>query len=189
MAVVTTNIVPTQLQFPFSGFREPRAEVTSDARAEILAFVAGGSITLSGVGDTQRLIVTIDLPLNFAYVITDYVMELVGTAGDVFGFAAQGQAQLLNAVAAATQNIPVGVTSDGIAENAVTVDSRNYRLASKWSGVLLPSTSSDRIRMQLVMANPTTNQGAYTINLSARFLKYDISQAHDLRVNTPIPTR
>lgn len=188
MAVVTTSLTPGQRYFPFTGFT-PQSDRTSDARAEVVAFISGGSITLSGVGDTQRLLVTIDMPLNFAYVITDFLMELVSTAGDVFGFAADGQALLLTSTSGAIVTIPLGVVSDGVAENAVTVDSRSYHLAGKWSGVMIPDTSSDQIRLQVVMANPTTNQGAYTIQLAARFLQYDIMQAHDLRVNTPIPVR
>ncbi len=194
MAVITTAITPTQRLFPFSGYEDNQGNRSNFPRGEIWLTALGESITLSGVGDTQIVSLSSALPVNFAWCLVDMDMKISATVGDTYGFDLDFECRVSDSTSTPLRTFfsNIGLHSEGVnaAGSAGTVEEAVYHApAGLFKGVILPATPAQQVELFLRGFNSTTNQGAYLLDFTARFLQFDIVQAHDLHVNNAIPTR
>lgn len=188
MATVSTTVTPTQNYLPFTGFIPGRSDESADARAQIIASTVDASIGATGVGDNQEIVIDLRLPVNFAYAMTDFMVGIQAASGATYNFGLRADLQVVNAASNSTIQLPLGSTTPGVAL-IDGFEKATYCPDCSWSGILLPATSSDQIRIIWNIWNSTANDTAYTLDCAARFLQYDISQSLNLNVNTPIPVR
>lgn len=188
MATVTTTLLPIVSTFPFTGYVEPN--LTPAARGEVLAVLKDGTWTASGAGDNQRLIIRVNLPNNFAYVVTDVQLEIKGSVGLVYNVDLQGALNLYNAgsVANRTLDVPIGLTCPGDYALNLADQVATYRPLNLYKGIVIPAFN-DNVRLECQFYNTTANDQQYDVDFVARFLQFDINQVHALAVNTAIPTR
>ena len=146
----------------------------------------------SGAGDNQEVEVLIDLPPNFCYAMTDFLVSIAGVA---FNFDATGELSVFDSSVSAnrTMDIPIGLFTDGVGSTfpGVATQMASYRAASPWSGIFCasPVSPGDQIRVFASLFNTTANDNEYTVDVAARFLQFDINQVNNSRVNSPIPVR
>ena len=187
MAVITTTVDATLEPFSFSGYQDVRDRNRNTARAQIFAFVRNGAIALTGAGDNQFFVLRTDLPVNFGYALVDYCFSVTSAAAGTVNFANDVALNWFNATTAAnrTMDVPLGMVSSGAANmNSTNNESKFYKLVCPYNGIV-QGRSGESCRLQLEMFNETANDAAYTFDLAARFIQYDIEQLNNSDVNTP----
>lgn len=184
MAEITTTFNPTPVLFPFDGLGEVDQRGTEVPRAAVVFVVAGGAVTLSGAGDTQRVVANLILPTNFSYVATDFNVRL--QSADVGAWNEVGEISYADAGSSdrtflASQEL----VSHGTVDNLATNISRIWCPCGPLLKALMlqvPNGSAPRCGVKI--ANPALNDAAGVLDLYARFLQYDINQTHHVTVNT-----
>lgn len=187
MATVTTTIAPTLKLFPFTGFTEPYAERTSAARAEVLASARNQVVAAAGAGDNQEVSVVIDLPVNFAYALVDYCLSINNSAaGATYNFARNGSLFLFDTTGAAGRTLDVPIGLEGVeAVNDEDKPQVFYRPFNVWKGIVQAAAPGSQVRAIAELFNTTAADGAYAVDISARFIQYDVTQRHNFAVNSP----
>lgn len=192
MATVTTTLTPVQQYFSFTGYRDPQAVSSVDARAQVLAFIDAGDIAATGAGDNSRMLIDITLPQNFAWVMMDYCLQIQAATATptVFNWDAQGQLFIADgATGLSNFAAPVGLTGSGEFSTAATARLMQiYKPFCPYSAIVNPVPGTS-VFCRADFFNSTANDAAYKINLLARFLAYDITQVTDQAVNSPTPIR
>lgn len=191
MATITTapvSVIQTQL---FAGYKHG----SNDARAEVRAVGNAIAVAATGAGDNQLVSIIINPPANFAYALVDFNLTMVADTGTTYSFPLSGSCVMQDAAATAAASyitplqIPAGPELLGDAADT-TRPGRTYTLQDGYRGVVIPIASDGQVEFNFRIYNDTANDVAYHIsNYVARFLQYDINQAHHVRVNSPIPTR
>jgi len=190
MATVTTTIIPTISVFPFAGYTQD-SETTGAARSQVVAHVLNSAVALSGVGDNQQIVVRFDLPVNFAYAMVDYCLEITAATGGDVAFANNIDFIMTNHVTAnsRTLTIPIGLNSAGAAPSESTdTEKKVYRPWCPYKG-LIQAEGTSQVRVQAQSFNETANDIAYTVSCTARFLQYDVRQFNHLGVNSAVVVR
>lgn len=189
MANIQTVFAPDPVLFGFTGLPGgAQLDKTAYPRQEVLFKILDGDVTISGVGDTQDIAITCDLPQNFAYALSEIFLEIHGDDVATWDVAALGILQ---------DGTNVGRTMnlcfEGLGKNVMFNTSgsfgplsRAYQFVSIPQVILVPT---DAPSLKIKLGNDTTDQSAMNINFVARLLMFDISQAHSAQVNTPIPIR
>lgn len=191
MATVTTTITPSSSLFPFTGYEDAKAVGTPLARANLFFSARDSSVAATGVGDNQRLIIQMDLPRNFAYVLVDYNLAIKAAAGNTYNMPLRAELVAFDAVTAGNRSFDagIGLNSPGVGNVGSNQEMATYGQTVPWSGVLFQNIPTETVRVQADMFNTTANDGAYTVDVVARFLQFDIEQINNLVVNSAIPTR
>lgn len=192
MATVTTTAVAELMIFPFTGIIEPNNIQSLAARSVVTAQVDNQSIAASGAGDNQQLQINVDLPSNFAYAVLDFCMSITGVASaGTYNWSQGGSLVLRDALAGANSKVevPLGLEGGTAAPFDATGDSTmTYKPWCAFKGIIIP-LPGDQVRAQTTLFNETANDIAYVVDMYSRFLQFDIAQANDYAVNSPIPTR
>lgn len=184
MATVQTSFVETPKLFSFDGLDlidDPRTQVP---RAELIFAVKDGSVTLSGAGDVQRVVVSCELPRNFAYVLTDVFLRL--KCADVTNWQTVGEIAVSNSDASdrdylASQQL----VKNGLIDKGLSVVSSVWTpLGPLLKAVIIPVDKAALATVNLIINNDTEQQVVGTLNSFVRLLQYDILQAHHIQVNT-----
>lgn len=189
MATVTTTITPTQTPFPFSGYTEPISDYSGVARGEI-RFSGSATVAAPGAGNNQQVTATISPDPDYAWVLHDLVFTIAANTGSAVAFPDAVQAYVTDGGTAATRSMffSMEMVSHGLAfHNALPY--KIYSLQDTYHGVVLSPYPASTPALQVRTYNTTANDVAYTAAVDGRIIQYDISQAHHLAVNSPIPTR
>ncbi len=192
MATVTTTIAPGARQFALAGYSAGSA--TGYHARGICFFNANNEpVLLSGVGDNQRILINFTLPRNFAYSLECLSVGLTAsTAAGTCNFGSNAKFQMNDAVTGADRKheIVLGAFANGAANNNSTnLETKQYKLWNHWCHPVIPASSADSIFTQFDVFNETANDGAYSLDIAASFLQYDISQVYNTGVNSPLPVR
>lgn len=189
MATVTTSITPAVRTFPFAGYREPEAEDTGAARGQLFAFATNTEVAASGVGDNQRILVSLAFPGNFAYVMCDLSMNVRAATGGTYGFPLNGELDIIDATGGG--QIQMGLNAAAVSIGSATVatsEGATYKPFNPWCG-LFANEATGTATMRGALFNTTANDTAYNVDFMARFLVYGFEQMHHLAVNSSIPVR
>ena len=188
MATVTTTIKPTQALFSFAGIVDPYAVATNFPRGQIQCSAQNSAIALSGAGDNQRLLIRIDLPMSYGYVMTDFCVAIQSETGGTNNFGSQALLDMYNALGTAdrTKDVPIGATSQGNANGGPSNNEvKYYRPFCPYKGIIIGAEPQEQIRVEFDIFNETANDAAYTCDFEGNFLQFDIEQLNDVVVNTP----
>lgn len=174
---------------PYQGAGDLQKQSTGIPRAELNYTISNGVIALSGVGDSQRIVITCELPLSYAYVLQEVSLcNLTGVDGD--NWPDRGFACIRNNLLNGTDwKSAVDIFSRGDFSDAVGGFGKSYICPSNnyVSRLIIPETSANFL---MNLHNITTNQSAMTLGaFHCRFLQYDIAQAYTWPVNSPVLTR
>lgn len=192
MAEVNTAISASIAVFPFTGYRDAVVTPTQAARAEVRAQARNQAIAAVGVGDNQSVTISMTLPENFAYVLTDFTLNILRTtAAATYNWPLQGELVFFDAVASGsrTREYQLGLTSPGTGVKSGDQELATYKPIDVYSGLVFTRVSGENMLFQADLFNQTANDGAYSLDVTARFLQFDINQAFALAVNTAVPVR
>lgn len=215
MATVHTILTPEVRHTPFTGGSDAQRLIQGAARGESRYFSSTASNwPATGSGIRRSLAVNINLDRDYAWVLTDMsAIFLKLSAGDSIKMDAVAMVEIAMPVPGgneyvytslvshpsrqnATGNTPIGdILADNyntqypildVAEPAamtfVAADLPNY--------MLYPfDNTNNTVGVTPVFSEAATSQSALSVRFSARFLQYDISQAYDWRVQSPLLTR
>lgn len=188
MALTTTTVNPTLEPFPYAGMPERQRGQTPIPSREMRCYTRDKSITAGGAGNEQRLVVQLDLPPNYAYVLVD-LSCMLGLAGSI-NWDAVIQGYLQDGLTTVKSRIPMELFSHGITEYTAAGSERRVWIPEDIPrATLIPSVAGEQVRLHLETINSTQNDGAASFTFYARFLEFTIEQAHHWQVNTPEPVR
>lgn len=175
---------------PYVGAGDMDKVNTPIPRSEINFQISDGAVTLSGVGDSQSLVITCVLPPSFAYVVQEVsLFNLTGVDADAWqNF---GTCRIRNNTAEPTQvwKHSLDFFSRGPFFVSATTDGKSYHLASpgELNRLIIPGTNASLV---IALHNPTLNDSAMVVDgFLARFLQFDVNQAYHFGSNVPIPVR
>ena len=188
MVQVTTSLTVTQAPFPFSGLEDILRPQSYVPLQEYRAYTVGESIPATGAGDNQRFLFQVTLPRNFAYAIVDLGVRITGANGATNNWDNQLNCIFENA-SSPTLLAPIALNSAGSATSSGAAERKIYSPARLPNTVVIPNLSTDSCLLVMDGYNATANDGAYSIDVLARFLQYTIAQANNWQVNTPMPVR
>lgn len=177
---------------PLSGYPEPASEKSWLARAMVEAAVVDGAIAAAGAGDNQRLIVDLTLPSGFTYVMCGFVLSIAKDAAGTMNFGDNARLDMYNAVTGSsrTLNVNMGAFSNGIANfGSANTERKDYKPWQVYQAPLIPATHTESIYWVFDIYNETANDAAYTMNLAACFLQYDIAQSYHTALYSQQPVR
>jgi len=148
--------------------------------------VLNGSVPVEAGGDSQKLDIQCDLPVNFAYVLAEAHFSIFGaditeweTVADVFLTDGSGSGDQNR-----TEIKAIPAWSEGVVGTLLA-----FRFDFQGLGVTLPANSVSVPQMRLIIANDTIDGSVMTVNWSCRFLQFNIEQAYHYAVNSPLPIR
>lgn len=190
MADITTTFSITPQLLGFSGLDEAMRNNSQVPRQEVIYNVLDGDIPLTGVGDNQIISITTALPSGYAYVLAEVSMMLSAASGTTNGFADTFAGFVVDGVSGRNFQRFFEMTAPGliIAGPQTALPARCYSPRNLPQVVILPPEGEVSL-MALLIKNATAGDVAYKLNFFARFLMYDVNQAHHWAVNTPTLVR
>jgi len=140
-----------------------------------------------GAGNTRKHQITLTLPKNFSFVLVELqVVADVQIETVVNNWAAQAEGAWKNGGSALTIASYLDLRSGTI---AVPNTVRPYSIVGKTPSVVMIPQGGQECQAVLRLTDPTDNGPLTSVGIYARFLMYDIAQAHHWEVNTPTLTR
>ena len=186
MAAVLTTIIPEASSFSFEGRGDLLRAQTQVARQETF-FVGSQTVVAAGAGDTRQVKFEFNLPPNFAFVCIEMSARIIATAGDLWE--KQSDGTFANAQSGARSiEIPVSLTTSSTMAEAIQASTLIYTMKTVTKMVLTP-INNESVQMTINFRDSKASSGAATFTWFARFLMYDVTQAHHYQVNSPTLTR
>lgn len=184
MAVATTAFTPAAELFGLTNIPESLYRDRANIPRQELEFnILNGTVDAEAGGDSQFITISCVLPVGFVYAWVGCNLGVTGsTVGDDFNKVAQ--AIFRDGVADANTKYRLWVPS----ELAVSTPNNTFQILSYvWrdlpNRILIPA--NDTGLLQVTLNNPVIDGSAATVQFSARFLVFDIVQAHHYLVSTP----
>lgn len=187
MADILTTITVPGREFPYiNPYGEPVQWQTPIPRSEIVFNVVNSAITLSGSGDTQRVLINCFLPTTYAYVLVSAGFVIEGA------LASQWSDNAYVNIADGTSNGTLTwkkylQAPSLLASASVGQGLRAYRVDPGLSKIIIPLVDAGKLEM--ISQDLNLNEAAINCSVFCRFLVFDRNQAQHWSVNTPIPTR
>lgn len=186
MAVVTTSLTPTPARFPYANpYGPPGVWSTGIPREELIFTEIAAAIAVATGGNTQRLIINLNLPSTDAYVLVEANFSISGADAD------EWNAQAFSRLQSEASGVPIwsiDFQCPGLeVPEGATSGTRVY--SSGVSNKVIVSAGTSGGLMFFKTDNNTADGSLMTVNLFARFLVFDRIQAQNFSVNTPTPTR
>ncbi len=194
MALVTESVTCNIRPRPFAGIIGSLDWPTIAARAEMLGIVQRESITGPGAGNNQVIEITGDLPANFAYVHLDTMVALQDSSGGAPAYRAQNSYQVFDAATAGNRSYRVEMGLEELGDGTSMIKSgsdrwQSWKPSNPWKGIVQPLTSTDNVRFKMWIYNSNTDSADITLDVTTRWLQYDLNQVANWEVNSAIPTR
>lgn len=187
MAIVTTIIEPDPVVLGWSGIGDTMREVSKFPRAEV-RFYDKQTMALAGAGDNQAFYTNLVLPSGYAYVLDTIRVLFQGVGG--------ANPQNWTALGGAFAN-----AQGPIKEYEIPIHADPYLYANTaghngviWETqdppktILIPRGDEKCVGFMSAY-NTVAADAQYSCTTFGRFLMYDINQAFDNEVNTPVLTR
>jgi hypothetical protein len=211
MALVTTSVTPEIRHTPFTGLTEVDRERSAIARGETIYF-KNDIWAAAGSGNNRGLIFTFDLDKNYAYVLTDMSCAFLISDSTINAMEATGLVELGIPSVGGTEYIysqmlshasrQSGVPATGIGDipayhynnmypTGTNVGSMCFLLQDRPSYVLYPwkQSGTDTVSVSVMFGEEVANYAAMSYRFAAKFLQYDVTQAYDYRINSPLMVR
>jgi len=182
MAIVSTSTDCALKSFAFTGLTDPQRDGSQVPRQEIYVSESG-TIAAPGAGNTRQHTFNILLPQNYAYTCVEASCRINGSGSDW----ARDQDGLWTDGEPGTPRktvIPVVMIAQQGMAAAAPGTIMTWTLREVPKQVLVPISGSSCLFVTRAYDN-TDNGGSSSFDFYARFLMYDISQAHHFEVNTP----
>lgn len=191
MANVATPIVPMIRRQPLiAPVGEPEIWWTQYPKAEIIFQTWNESVTLAGVGDTQNITVTCNLPVSYGYTLMEASFFMYGV--NVADWEAGTLAEVYNAstpVAGSTDwSIPLAFERTATSKDFSGNEYGTWYLRSPPPTKVVLAINGGA-KLEIVLFNAVTNGAACTARFFARFLQYDLNQGFRTSINSPVLTR
>ncbi len=211
MALVTTTVTPTETLNPFTGINEVSREKSGIARAEVI-YSAYGNWAATAAGDNRSISFSYSLDNAYGYVLMESscafivfnsylkmeatgVMEVTSSLGpgasDVasqwYPYTSPGGKQdgtgstAVGSIPAYADNTIFPITG----QNGIMV----FNLDPKPNGLLYPYSQRNTIDLVSMFGEEALEEPQYAYRFFARFLQYDITQAYNYPLNSPVMTR
>lgn len=184
MSLVQTNLIPVGRFLPFVGSGPQQQYGSPIPRAEVTFSAQSTAVAASAAGDSQMLRITCTLPPSFAYVLQEVnLFELVGD--DVGNWENCSSSRISNSAPTDTWVYALNVCSSGKFEVAGFGVTKSWFLepGGGLRKVIIPGTACDLV---VHIGNDTLEQSSVSLgSFFARFLVFDIQQAHNYVMNTP----
>ncbi len=185
MAIEQTSLSPLPTIFPFLGLDQLGLDRSNVPRAEVIYSGILQVVAASGVGDTQRLDITCELPQNFSYAMAECHIDITTAAGTLNTWNDDGILFLVDANNPARSIfVSSPLHSQGVIDTEMT-PKHVYNLENIMKGVLVPPPNSIGAKVGLTFNNTTEGSVAATTSFYIRLYQFDIEQAHHFAVNTP----
>ena len=188
MATVATSTTQTLKSFAFTGIGDVKQDRSQIPRQEI--FVSNsGVIAAPGAGNVRQHTFNIVLPMNFSYALVEASFRLDSSAG-VSDWAKESDGVWSDGVSGATRVVLIPVRFNSLTTRAEQAPGaiQTFTMDKVPNQVLVPQSGTSANLLWRVY-DDTDNGGATNYNVYARFLMYDITQAHHWAVNSPTLTR
>jgi len=181
--MTTTNIIPEAQIFGYTTVSGAMLDRTNAPRGEVVFNVNNGIVQEALPGEQQLLVVTMNLPSNFAYVLVDLFLQIQAT--DAEDWESEALCVLnANDDQAIKFNLPSTGFSTFLASG---LQSRTYEVVNLPKVLVRPPAVGNTFTINVQQTMNQAPQANTTVY--ARFLQYDIAQHHDVAVNLPILTR
>lgn len=189
MATITTSLTPNPISVGYIG---PAPNIvlsqTPIPRGEVIFREISTAVTISGVGDDQRIEIICNLPAGFCYVLAEMYMTIVNVDVDAWDTGCQVRVQ--DSVGSPRWRAGLrfeGTTAVQRATAAILL--RQYNLVRPSLQKVIICDRGDNGELLLRVMNVTTNQAAGTVEFLARFFQYELAQGFYWGTNTSFPTR
>lgn len=134
------------------------------------------------------MVIDCDLPSSFAYVLMEVSLEMGDNeSGDMANWDAGMRCFLTDGITGATWRASPIMDAGAIYTVTATLKGRHYQVPTVPRKMILPGSAGGRLSVS--GQNLTIDEGPMTVFFLAKFLEYDLNQAHYFAVNTPIPVR
>lgn len=184
MAIETTTFDLTPRTFGLTSLPEPALRNSPVPRQELLFDIFNATVPVPGAGDFQNVRVETLLPPGFAYALTDIFLSITGADAADWGISALLELRDGTETGDTSWRIKMeSVESFEVAGLATNQCGRGYTWPVLPKRLILPAKAGAEVRASV--SNVTVDGAAATCNYSARYLVYDIAQAHHWEVNTP----
>lgn len=195
MAFVQTVLTPEPRIFGFAGLPENVQDRSAVPRAEVVFSEIGAGVTaqipVATGGDTQGLFLRFTLPLGFAYALTYVSLFLDGADCADWDDVAIGFLQDDNVVGIRSIRAGFAMRSYGETGDAVASSLKVWEASNHLPDILaLPQPQAAQgVSVICQISNQVADGTAMNVDAYARFLMYDVAQAHNYAVNTPTLVR
>lgn len=190
MATTLTALTATQTIIPYVGGANIDFQLTGIPRAEMIFSLSDAVITIAGSGEDQAVVITCTLPTQFAYVFAECsVLNFqIEDATDIADWDDICVCRIRNQGKNAWK-YSFDMFSRGVYQTSTVNFDRSYHLANNHplQKVIVPGTSCN---LTLQFFNPVIDGKAGIIQgFFCRFWVFDVNQAQQWPVNTPVPVR
>lgn len=187
MAIITTTITPGQQLLGFEGLGYEDRIQTPAPVLEVRPYVAGETIPSPGAANNQAFDCTAQLQKGYAYVLMDLFVNIAGPSSGN-GFPQGLHCTFRSANTGASRQVLLDLVNTQLSYATNATPYRSYSLQVKPTMVMIPDDGAS-VSLSVYGYNATANDGAHTYRQIARLLQFDITQAHGVALNTPLPTR
>lgn len=192
MGTQLTQFAPDPLPVMYGTAGQLATDVSNIPRGELDFYIANGSVTAGNATDNQRVEITCTLPRGFAFLLTDLDLYMqVPYASDWNVYARANMSNTPNSgMLKSTSAIRLDAGARITKSDDMTYDELVYHPVDLPDRLFYPpANDTSNPTLVLYLVNATANQGAAFCTFNARFLQYDVLQAHRSPVNTPTYTR
>lgn len=186
MAVETTTFTIEKKYFGLTNLPEPQTRRTSIPRQELFFDLNDEAVAAPSAGNSQCVVVIMDLPIAFAYAFTEMNWSIGGTDGLAWSTAGLMSIRDGNGTTSRYKIFQESRLSTGVV-GTTGLNTRGYTFDHLPKRIIIPNRAESRV--QFTICNDTIDDSAMVFSGGARFLVYDIAQVHDFEVNTPILVR
>lgn len=187
MALVTTAFTITPSFFGLTNLPDSFTQRSAIPRQEMFFQSFGQVIPVATGGDTQLMTESCTLPIGFTYAAMEFYVSVVGA--DAADWGGTGILSIRDGIEDVDTDYRIHLVSptNAVGLGATNVNFRSYTFENLPTRIILPQLGGSL--WQFTVGNTTADGAAMTANISARFLVFDIAQAHDFEVNTPTLVR
>lgn len=150
--------------------------------------LSAGPIVVAGAGEDQQVKITCTLPRGWAYVFVEATMRLTNV--DIADWDDCASSEMQDSTSGPVHFIAhMTMCNDGsIAHASTTQPIKTYHVVNPINKVILCNGDGDG-RLRFIIMNTTIDGAAGQVDCYARFLRFEMNQAHHYAVNTPVSTR
>lgn len=185
MALITTTLSPVLSTFMYSSDEGPHRHDTDEPLGELIASLQSGAVAATGAGDDAQVNIGISLPVNFSYFMTDFSVNVETDGANTWR--TEAAFTYIDAAAAADRLVRYSMRCPGAIMQDGDFESMCYQtLFSLPKFQMMPFVGgATGSLVQMRLRNVNLQEIAATVDMTARFLIYNVDQRYRVAVNTP----
>lgn len=184
MATTTSSFTPYARPHPWKGITDPAREFSAAPRGELRFSVDGGTVTAAAAGNDQRIAVTCNLPIGFAYTFAECFMRTNLAAADQGDWDTIAQIAYMNG---SNTNDPdyVEIFFPQKMVSGTVSGTLNLFDPPEMPKITLQPIGNEAASVQWNLYNLVIDGGAGALDFFARFYIYDYEQGNAYEMNSP----